>query len=680
MTTTPNWPEFSAGAGEMEKLIGVSQYYGSCTDFVIAGGGNTSAKTADVLYVKASGHGLSTIGEDGFVAMDRQKLQQLLSDDLGSDAEQREALFKKRILAARLDPEKNQRPSVECLLHELMPQTYVVHSHSTVVNAIACCNDGAKLTEEMFGDDVIWSEFVEPGYNLAREIGAALRSYTERTGKKVPVGIIMQNHGLLVCGDEPAEIRERTDAIVAKISQRINACDAPFGKLASAVDDTQKHVNAIAPLLRGLLATSESLKIAQFSNSDAIMKLVCGADGQTITNNGPLTPDQIVYCGSFPMWFELADGETPEQTIERLTKAIADHAAAHSDPPLAVLVKNLGMFAVGDDVKAADTIGLVYTDAVRVMCGATSAGGVHPMETHFREFIESWEVEAYRKSIAKKAASGGRVAGKVAMVTGAAQGFGLEIARKLVDHGACVVLADINEQGAQSAAADICSASGPGRAIGLAINVTDGESIQSAVDKVVCQFGGLDVLVANAGVLKAESVKTQSEKDFDFVTNVNYKGYFLCVQKVSPVLALQRKAKADYYSDIVQINSKSGLTGSNRNGAYAGSKFGGIGLTQSFALELIEDGVKVNSICPGNFFDGPLWSNPENGLFVQYLRTGKVPGAKTIEEVRKFYEAKVPMGRGCETTDVVRAICYLIEQKYETGQAVPVTGGQVMLS
>ena len=188
------------------------------------------------------------------------------------------------------------------------------------------------------------------------------------------------------------------------------------------------------------------------------------------------------------------------------------------------------------------------------------------------------------------------------------------------------------------------------------------------------------MLISNAGVLRAGSVKTQPEKDFDFVTTVNYKGYFVCVQKVAPILATQRLAKSDYLSDIIQINSKSGLAGSNRNGAYAGSKFGGIGLTQSFALELVEDGVKVNAICPGNFFDGPLWSDPQNGLFAQYLRSGKVPGAKTIQDVRRFYEAKVPMNRGCATADVVKAIYYLIEQKYETGQALPVTGGQVMLS
>jgi len=130
--------------------------------------------------------------------------------------------------------------------------------------------------------------------------------------------------------------------------------------------------------------------------------------------------------------------------------------------------------------------------------------------------------------------------------------------------------------------------------------------------------------------------------------------------------------------DIIQINSKSGLQGSKRNFAYAGIKFGGIGLTQSFALELWEDGIKVNAVCPGNVFDSPLWSDPEKGLFVQYLRSGKVPGAKTVEDVRRYYQSKTPMRRGCTVEDVLSAVYYAIEQKYETGQTIPVAGGQIM--
>ncbi len=274
----------------------------------------------------------------------------------------------------------------------------------------------------------------------------------------------------------------------------------------------------------------------------------------------------------------------------------------------------------------------------------------------------------------------GRVAGKIAVVTGAAQGFGFEIATDLARQGAWVALADINVDGVNAAAAKINADCGREAAIGVAVNVADADSLKAALEQVVAAFGGVDLFVANAGVLRAGSVKELSVKDLDFVTNVNYKGYFLSVQAVAPIMALQHQTVPGVWFDIVQINSKSGLAGSNKNGAYAGSKFGGIGLTQSFALELVEDGIKVNSICPGNFYDGPLWSDPQKGLFKQYLDSGKVPGAKTFADVKAFYEAKVPMRRGCTTPDVMKAIYYLTEQAYETGQAIPVTGGQVMLS
>ena len=272
------------------------------------------------------------------------------------------------------------------------------------------------------------------------------------------------------------------------------------------------------------------------------------------------------------------------------------------------------------------------------------------------------------------------IRGKVAVVTGGAQGFGEEITRGLIANGAFVAIADLNLAGAQKLADSLNQTAGKPVSMAVAVNVSQEESVAAMVASVVAEVGGIDLFVANAGVLKAMPVVDQDAKSFEFVTAVNYTGYMLCTKHAARVMREQTKFHPQGWTDIIQINSKSGLEGSNKNGSYAGSKFGGIGLTQSFALELVTHRIKVNSICPGNFFDGPLWSDPENGLFAQYLRTGKVPGAKTIADVKVFYEAKVPMNRGCTGPDVLRALLYIVEQEYETGQAVPVTGGQVMLN
>ncbi len=272
------------------------------------------------------------------------------------------------------------------------------------------------------------------------------------------------------------------------------------------------------------------------------------------------------------------------------------------------------------------------------------------------------------------------VAGKVALVTGGAQGFGEEITRALVASGALVWIADINVAGAARLAAELNGVAGRTAALPLGMDVTDEASVAKAFEEIALGTGALDLVVSNAGVLKAASIFDQDLGAFDFVTKVNYTGFFLVARASARMLRLQRLGAPLHGADIIQINSKSGLEGSNKNASYAGSKFGSLGLVQSFALELVEYGIKVNAICPGNFFDGPLWSDPEKGLFVQYLRTGKVKGAKTVADVKAFYEAKVPMGRGCEGPDVMRAIYYLVEQRYETGQALPVTGGQVMLN
>lgn len=269
----------------------------------------------------------------------------------------------------------------------------------------------------------------------------------------------------------------------------------------------------------------------------------------------------------------------------------------------------------------------------------------------------------------------GRLSGKIAVVTGGAQGFGFGLAQEMYREGASVVVADMNRETGEAAAEKLGE-----RAAFAYVNVSDDESVQNLMIQAVEAFGGIDIFVSNAGVLKAGGLEDMTSETFSFVTEVNYKGYFLCAKYASQVMKAQFEADNTLWHDIIQINSKSGLVGSKANFAYAGGKFGGIGLTQSFALELAPVQIKVNSICPGNFYDGPLWSDPERGLFVQYLQAGKVPGAKTVEDVKEYYLSKSPIRRGCLPSDVAKALFYCVEQCYETGQAIPVTGGQVMLS
>ena len=287
--------------------------------------------------------------------------------------------------------------------------------------------------------------------------------------------------------------------------------------------------------------------------------------------------------------------------------------------------------------------------------------------------MTEWQ-DIAKKRIGSRPDVPGRLRGKIAVVTGSAQGFGKGIALEMYKEGACVVIADLNAALAEEVAASLGE-----RAASFRVDVSDEESVASLVSFTVERFGGLDIFVSNAGVLKAGALNELEKSDFDFVTGINYTGFFLCAKYASAIMKAEHDADGSKFFDIICINSKSGLEGSNKNFAYSGSKFGALGLTQSFALELCPYNIKVNSICPGNFLDGPLWTDPERGLFVQYLNAGKVPGAKTIEDVKAFYESKVPMRRGCTPFDVARAVFYAVEQCYETGQAIPVTGGQCML-
>jgi len=261
---------------------------------------------------------------------------------------------------------------------------------------------------------------------------------------------------------------------------------------------------------------------------------------------------------------------------------------------------------------------------------------------------------------------------KIAVVTGGAQGLGEALCLRLANEGCDVVIGDMNEAGAAATAEKVKA--GGRQAIAMKVDVSSEADVEALFASAMDAFGRVDVVVANAAILIAEPIAEANAEKWRAVMNVNLFGTFLTFKHAARIM------KAQQSGSIIAINSKSGKKGSASNSAYASSKFGGIGLVQSVALELAPSGVRCNAVCPGNLLSGTLWTDPERGLFKQYLEAGKVPGATSIEDVKQFYMNQVPLRRGCEYEDVGNMVVFLASDlaSYMTGQAINVTGGQEM--
>lgn len=664
---------------QIEDLIAISRKFGQDSRFVIAGGGNTSYKDENRLWVKASGHALATITEDGFAVLDRALLNEMGEKAYNEDTAIREEQVKNDLSVACIT--KNRRPSVETSLHNCMGFAFVVHLHPTLVNGLMCSVNAEAACKEIF-PDALYIEYTDPGYTLFKKVYDRIKAYKAEKGKE-PQVIFLQNHGIFVGGDTTAEIEGIYSEVLGKLEAKVAAL--PEGD--TAVSET---VTDVVPAIRQMLSRSgrgfKTLKVTKNALVDFFI------DGCSVTSTGsvtdcpgksgfdkiakPFTPDIIVYCKSSYIFIE---AESDEEILKQAEEKIEAFVSEKGYTPKVLLIKGIGLIAVGDSSRNAQIITDVFTDAMKVAFYAQSFGGEHPMERAWIDFIDNWEVENYRRKVASSA-SKGRVEGRTIIVTGAAQGFGEGIARELMAQGANIVVADLNEATGEKTAASFNEKAGANKAIFVKTNVADMASLRNLMKETILNFGALDAFVSNAGVVRAGGLDVMTPENFEFVTKINYEAYFFCAKVASHIMKIETKYDPEYFADIIQVNSKSGLRGSKANFAYAGGKFGGIGLTQSFALELAPYRVKVNSICPGNYYDGPLWSNPENGLFIQYLNAGKVPGAKTVQDVKDYYLAQVPMRKGCNPVDVCKAILYAIDQTGETGQAIPVTGGQVMLA
>ncbi len=650
---------------EIQDLISISQFYGQDSRFVIAGGGNTSYKNAEKLWVKASGSSLATITEDGFAIMDCAKLNLMSEKTYSSNAAEREEQVKNELADATIS--KGKRPSVETSMHNVIDFAFVVHMHPTLVNGLMCANNAESDLKKLFGAKALYIEYTDPGYVLFKKVEDAIKAYRIENDAE-PSIIWLQNHGIFVAANNIEEIKVLYTKILDTLDKAVTLA------LPTEERITCNCTELILPGLRMMLS-GDGLKTLKV-RKNALIKHFYDTEEAQAKIAKPFTPDAIVYCKSNYIFL---NDEEPEAVLAEAVKQFPAFISKFGYQPKVILIKGIGLVAVGDNAAQCDIILDVFEDAMKIAYLAESFGGTHPMTQEQIDFIDNWEVENYRRSVAA-GASKGRAENKTIIVTGAAQGFGEGIARCLLQEGANIVVADMNEIVGLATVESFNKLAKSNRAIFVKTNVSEIPSIENLVHETICNFGAIDTFISNAGVLRAGGLEDMTPEDFDFVTKINYNAYFYCTKVVSKVMKLQTNYAPQYYGDIIQINSKSGLRGSKANFAYAGGKFGGIGLTQSFALELAPFRIKVNSICPGNFYEGPLWSDPVKGLFVQYLNAGKVPGAKTIDDVKEFYLAQVPMKKGCSPEDVTKGALYLMEQCGETGQALPITGGQVMLS
>lgn len=355
---------------QLREIVALSNEFGADPGFTRAGGGNSSAKVDGVLWIKPSGVSMATLTAGDLVPLDQATLNDAL-DAPDPDPSHGDPVNHLAQLA-RLD-QGSRRPSVEILFHALIADTYVLHTHPLLINAITCNADGEALTRELFGDDVLWVPYVDPGLPLAREVAAQRDAYTARTGSPAPKITFLMNHGLIVSGDDPAQLRADSWRVSRTIQRAVNAASGGLAAVAEA------------------LRVATGAEAAAHDQSEIAVGFPQTEAGARFLTAGPLIPDQIVYSGSFPVVLNEGDD---------VAAAVARHRERHGTEPSVAVVTGLGVAAVGSDDKQATTALEVYLDALTVGRAAAALGSVRALDERERRFIETWEAEAYRKQVA----------------------------------------------------------------------------------------------------------------------------------------------------------------------------------------------------------------------------------------------------------------------------------------
>jgi NAD(P)-dependent dehydrogenase (short-subunit alcohol dehydrogenase family)/rhamnose utilization protein RhaD (predicted bifunctional aldolase and dehydrogenase) len=648
----------------LTDLIKISNATGKDSTLVQGGGGNTSVKTDDgkYMYIKASGTALKDMNrQTGWRRLRLDSVLSIIKDKSIAqlDTYARETEVVNRLLrACDDDVSAEARPSVEAHLHAFLDKC-VIHLHPAVVLAYACAKDGRTELEKLFkdyGPPPLWVPYTDPGLSLAKKSARLIDGYQKRFGKK-PVILFLQKHGLLISANSP-------DAALRLLRKVINRCAAKLkqpkpGKIKPV---SQKVINDIKLCIRKAFyeVTGQHALISYFYD-DAIAAFCRRKNAQKMLLPGALIPDELIYANGPPMWVEHCDSK---EIASRLTSLIKKGGK----PPVAFLVKGKGLFVAGT-VKIAPAVREIAKNTFFIRTNASRFGGILGLSKTEQDFINQWEAEAFRKRLAGGSGKGD-FQGRIAVVTGAGSGLGKSITIGLARAGAAVGLLDIDEKSTQETQALIKKELLQSETMVVGCDVTDETDVDRAYKALLKNWGGLDILVNAAGIAPAYTLVDLPVDMWRSALEVNLTGYFLMARAAVKIMI-----KQGIGGNIINISSKSGLDASKDNTAYNATKAGEIHMARGWALELGEYGIRVNSICPGNVFEGSKIWNP------QYIKAcAKKYGIKP-EEVIPYYVNKTALKREIKGQDVADAVVFLCSDRALTitGQTLVTDSGQVMV-
>jgi rhamnulose-1-phosphate aldolase/alcohol dehydrogenase len=603
------------GNPTVTALIERSNALGSDPKNTNYAGGNTSAKgvetdpvtgeDVELLWVKGSGGDLGTLTAPGLAVLRLDRMRALVDVYPGLDRED-------EMVAAFdycLHGSGGAAPSIDTAMHGLVEAAHVDHLHPDSGIAIATAADGERLTTEVYGDKVVWVPWRRPGFQLGLDI-AEIKKANPRA-----IGCVLGGHGITAWGDTSEQCRTnslwmiRTAERYLKKHSKKQPFGAPLKKYAPLpAGQRRERAAALAPLLRGV-ASQDRPMVGHFTDDKVVLDFLASRRHPRLAALGTSCPDHFLRTKVKPMLLDLA----PDAPLEKVRARVAElHEAYRADyaayyerhatkdspamrgaDPLIVLVPGVGMFSYGKDKQTARVAGEFYVNAINVMRGAEGVSTYSPIDESEKFRIEYWSLEEAKLQRMPKPKP---LATRIALVTGAASGIGKAIATKLAAEGACVVIADLSLEKAQAAAAEL---GGPDVALGVAADVSDAEAVQAMVDATLLAFGGLDLVVNNAGLSLSKSLLDTTEADWDLQHDVMAKGSFLVSKAAARVLIDQRLG-----GDIVYISSKNSVFAGPNNIAYSAVKADQAHQVRLLAAELGEHGIKVNGVNPDGVVRG----------------------------------------------------------------------------